>query len=429
MGSVFFPKFAPWFWLGAAFCFVFYLGNLWGKRTQWKQARHHLGALETIKVNGSNLPTFLDEIEVMDKQLKASERHNQEMVQAAKNSLHFLNQILDKVSNGVLILNAERKVIYFNRALAELLDMEGAKLNEVYVEELIQVSPVLDFLAAETEKGEPRVEEVSFFNLGTEKNLRLISFYLTENEKDRRVMLAEDISSLKHMQRVEKDLISNVSHELKTPLTAISGYIDILQAGTISKLDQTKFLGRIQTNLDSLITLVNNLVNFSYEEDQSADGRQNVDINVIIDDTLSLFEHRFFSLGIEKHILLEEGTLWVRGAGQDIKQILRNLLDNAIKYRNQKDPNILIRSRSLADLDMVEVMIQDNGMGIPKHEIKRIFERFYRVDKVRTDQIDGTGIGLSIVKTLVERIGGSIRVDSVVGEKTIFYLNFPMGKK
>jgi two-component system phosphate regulon sensor histidine kinase PhoR len=233
-----------------------------------------------------------------------------------------------------------------------------------------------------------------------------------------------DTSELRRLERVRQEFVANVSHELKTPLAVIKANVETLLDGAIDDVDHRgTFLQRIAEQADHLIALIMDLLSLARIE---AGTETHVFQNVDVADVVAACLERRRTLAEGKRQNLEtvppEQPVCVWADEEAVLQILDNLVDNSIKYTPEGGH---IRVRWWIEEEWALVEVRDNGVGIPRHELPRIFERFYRVDKARSRELGGTGLGLSIVKHLVQAMQGGIRADSEVGQGSTFTVRLP----
>ncbi len=237
------------------------------------------------------------------------------------------------------------------------------------------------------------------------------------------VLVARDITGPKRLENMRRDFVANVSHELKTPLTAIKGSAETLLSGALDDREHGPGFARtIFDQASRLDALVNDLLRLSYAESgRAALDRSEVDIKALVDEaalTVAVISRRGLTFRNE----VPDG-MKVSADKYKISQVLINLLDNAAKY-NSDGGSITVSAAASAG--RVKVTVADTGPGIAPEHLPRIFERFYRVDKARSRELGGTGLGLSIVKHLVELHGGSVGVDSAPGKGSCFWFSLPL---
>ncbi|MGN0383427.1 MAG: sensor histidine kinase [Eubacterium sp.] len=220
--------------------------------------------------------------------------------------------------------------------------------------------------------------------------------------------------------KMRREFTANVSHELKTPLTSISGFAEIIQNGIVKEEDIERFAGKIHDESQRLITLVGDIIKLSQLDEKEIEvKREKIDLYNTCEMVLNHLAH----IAEKKNIILEldgEHAI-INGVEQIIEEMIFNLCDNAIKY-NKDGGRVNVKIRNC--VDGIEVSVKDTGIGIPKEDLGRIFERFYRVDKSHSKEIGGTGLGLSIVKHGAIFHGASLSVDSEVGIGTTVRILF-----
>jgi len=238
------------------------------------------------------------------------------------------------------------------------------------------------------------------------------------------VLVLYDITNMRRLERVRTDFIANVSHELKTPLTSIQGYVETLLDGAIHDDEyNTRFLEKTHVQVNRLTLLVADLLSLARIESTSFRAESEpVDLREIIMESVTYRHDPLRSKQLELDLDLPDEPLLVDGESEGLRQIIDNLLDNAMNYTPEKG-RISVRLRS-EGYDGI-LRIEDTGIGIPEDALARIFERFYRVDKGRSRELGGTGLGLSIVRNIVQRMQGTVAVESEVGRGTTFTVTLP----
>jgi two-component system phosphate regulon sensor histidine kinase PhoR len=236
------------------------------------------------------------------------------------------------------------------------------------------------------------------------------------------IIFIQDITSIRKLEQIRTDFVSNVTHELKTPLTSIRGFIETLRSGAVNdKAVADRFLEIIDIEAERLYVLINDILQLSEIENKQKDiniGRHN--LNSIVDETLSILQ----GVADKKNISLTseiDKDLSIVANRDRIKQMLINLIENGIKYTLE---NGSVHVYAAKKAGKVLISVKDTGIGIPQEHLSRIFERFYRVDKGRSRNMGGTGLGLSIVKHIVNLYNGDIKVISTPGTGTEFIIRF-----
>ncbi len=234
-----------------------------------------------------------------------------------------------------------------------------------------------------------------------------------------------NINKREKMEKIKREFSSNISHELKTPLTSIKGYVETLLGGALDDKDVAlRFLEIIKSNINRIISLVNDLMNLAtIESNEGIISLSPVDWRPIIQEVIRRQEINFQKKSIALELHIPEQIPLTRGSRKAMTHILDNLVQNAINYTPQKG-KISISMES--NEDQVILHVKDNGVGISQQDQARIFERFYRVDTARSREVEGTGLGLAIVKHLVIQIQGTIRVKSELNKGSIFTVTLPL---
>jgi two-component system phosphate regulon sensor histidine kinase PhoR len=232
-----------------------------------------------------------------------------------------------------------------------------------------------------------------------------------------------NISRREKMEQIRREFSSNISHELKTPLTSIKGYVDTLLEGALEdKANNMRFL-RINNNVERMISLVSDLLSLAtIEANEGVVELETVDWRPIVQEAIARQQIKANSKEITLETIIEDYDLTVKGSRKPMSHILENLLQNAIHYTPTKGHVQIILKR---DKGYIDLSVKDTGIGIARQDQPRIFERFYRVDTARSRNEGGTGLGLAIVKHLVIQIQGMISVDSDIGRGSTFTVRLP----
>ena len=239
--------------------------------------------------------------------------------------------------------------------------------------------------------------------------------------KEEMVVLLSDITGITNLEKIKKDFIVNVSHELKTPLTAIKGFVETLDEE--ENITNKDYIDIIKRHTDRLIFIVQDLLHLSSLEERGGEAEvEKVDLEHLIEKIIRMFDDKVKGKSIKLNLRLINKVPQLSGDIFKLEQMFINLIDNAIKYTDEGSINISLESRN----GEVRIEIQDEGIGISEEHLARIFERFYVVDKSRSRKLGGTGLGLSIVKHIVLLHNGKIDVESELGSGTRFIINLPI---
>jgi two-component system phosphate regulon sensor histidine kinase PhoR len=246
----------------------------------------------------------------------------------------------------------------------------------------------------------------------------------TGDEGMRIILVLNDVSRLKDLERVRKDFVANVSHELKTPITALKGYVETLLDGDYKDPETSeKFLKIVLQHVDRLAAIVEDLLIISrLEKDGGSPPDLAIcDLNELVRGVTGMYEQRAIDRGIE--LLAECPSLEKIPANRMLlEQAIANLVDNALKYSNEGGR---VKISVVPEKNTVTIQVSDQGSGIPEEHLERVFERFYRIDKGRSRELGGTGLGLSIVKHFATSHGGHVAVESREGEGSTFSIVLP----
>jgi two-component system phosphate regulon sensor histidine kinase PhoR len=335
-----------------------------------------------------------------------------------------LGAMVAGMQEGVLAVDHEGHVVFSNEAVRRLLGVAEDELRDGVVWKLTRLPQLTELLRRTSRERLPTHEEITLArNIGD----IVLDARATPFETDHQqgvVVVLYDITNLRRLERIRTDFVANVSHELKTPLTSISGFVETLLAGAIhDEENNVRFLGKIDDQVGRLISLVGDLLSLARIE--SAAGALPVlalDWKPIISSSMRRHAQAMEDKRIECVLDLPAESVVVVGDEEAMTQILDNLLDNAIKY-TPAGGTITLRLRR--DGSRASLAVEDSGIGIPSKDFERIFERFYRVDKARSRELGGTGLGLSIVKHLVRTLHGEIEVESSLGEGSCFTVSLP----
>jgi two-component system phosphate regulon sensor histidine kinase PhoR len=332
--------------------------------------------------------------------------------------------ILGSMVEGVAVVNGSERLVFANQGFAEILGLDvppksGSALVEV-VRQTELIEAVRQVLA-----GQSRVEAEIVTGTLRQHFFAATVAAVRAGETSGAVVVLHDITELRKLERVRRDFVANVSHEFKTPLTAIQGFSETLLAGAIDDpQNRERFLGIILEHSRRLARLTDDLLKLSQmDADRLEVEIRGVSVAELIDSCLETAQHRAAEKELEVTADFPAGLPNIAGDRRRLAEVLQNLLDNAIQYTLAGGR--IIVSAALRGTD-VAFTVTDTGIGIPKVDQSRIFERFYRVDAARSREAGGTGLGLAIAKHLVEVHGGRIWVESEIGQGSKFHFSVPV---
>ena len=401
------------------------------------RARHVTGPLEEIRkaageFSAGNRSRRLrlqtgDELEDVAAALNQTAAHLERTIAQLDAEKIRLATLLENLSEGVIVVADGRTVRMINHEAARFLGIPIPPREGQPYAETIRNPDILRFIDAWKSGREIPPAEITLHTAGGEVTV-LLSGTSVRHSPERGtdfLFTLRDITEERRLVQVKSDFVSNASHELRTPLTNIRGYLEALQdAVREGAPPDPAFLDTLHSNVLRMEDLVNDLLQLSRAESAHlALSREEIPLPVFLDRVASL--HRSVAEQRGKSFLVETGEdITLRADLRSLTLAVSNLVDNAIRHGREHGR---IRLRGSGREGAIRIEVEDDGPGIPREHIPRIFERFYRVDKGRSREIGGTGLGLSIAKHIVEAHGGSIRVESRMGEGTKFLIRIPAG--
>ena len=347
-------------------------------------------------------------------------RQIQTQLETARRSQEEFQIITENMQEGLLVIDAYTMILSGNSSVWRMFQVREPKTGEsVYsldrnedfrkvIEEVLQGQHGSAMLQLDGEYVQLIANPVS----RDSKTVGAVLLLVNETEKVERESLRREFSA-------------NVSHELKTPLTSISGFAEIIQDGLVQEEDIRKFAGRIYREAQRLIHLVEDTIKISQlDEGENPYEWEKVDAYAVVKNVCGNLKEIAAKKNV--HLFIDGETLVFCTVRPILEEVIYNLCDNGIKY-NREDGTVSIHLREFED--SVEIRVKDNGIGIPREDCSRVFERFYRVDKSHSKAIGGTGLGLSIVKHGVTFLGGTIKMFSEEGKGTEITMTFPKERK
>jgi two-component system, OmpR family, phosphate regulon sensor histidine kinase PhoR len=334
--------------------------------------------------------------------------------------------ILSSMVEGVIAVNKDADIVHLNNAAATLLGSSTEKITGRSMYEVIR-NHELQQLVESSLSSELTVEGEIVLQGEKPSSLQVHSTALRNTEGDSigALIVLNDITRLRRLERMRRDFVANVSHELKTPLTSIRGFVETLLDGTLEEpAEARRFCKIIAKQVDRLQNIIEDLLSLSRIEQHVEQGTIPLKPGKLIEVFQSATQAVAHAAAEKKATInIEcEPDFTARINAPLFEQVMVNLLDNALKY---SDPGKTIRVSAHRFDTGLEVSVTDQGCGIDPSHLDRIFERFYRVDKARSRKEGGTGLGLAIVKHIVVAHGGHIRVESRPGEGSTFTVCLP----
>ncbi|NDI36920.1 cell wall metabolism sensor histidine kinase WalK [Chengkuizengella sediminis] len=354
------------------------------------------------------------------------------MVQRLKDALYSneeeknkIASILLNMSDGVIATDDKGKVIVINLRAEQMLDIHEEDVIGREIAEILGTSK----------------EEIGRYVLGEQNSVLIelprqdeaesLQVKVTFTPIQRRgrgvtgtIIVLQDVTEQEKLNQSRREFVANVSHELRTPLTTIKSYLEALEDGALNEANLAKrFVGVTRNEADRMIRLVSDLLHLSrYDSNQMVVMKKETEIKQMLEDVVDRFSFQLKQRNIKLILSMDQSIHTIMIDPDKLDQVLDNLISNAIKY-TADEGEIEINCRRKGQ-DWIEISVQDNGLGIPKKDIHRIFERFYRVDKARSRNMGGTGLGLSIAKEIINAHGGEITLESELhkGTKVTFII-------
>lgn len=338
-----------------------------------------------------------------------------------------LTAILSNMNHGVIAIDKKNHIVHLNEAARQVLRIPmrevviGKNILEVYREAFIlELMSYLENDSCEKTSFESRIH--------SNQVLRVYINQIEENNNiNGHIIIFEDITLLKNLEKMRRDFVANVSHELKTPITTIKGFIETIQVNQITDPETLeRFYSIIYEESDRLSRLVSDILVLSQLENKGGFDRK-FEMMLMDTEVMQIFDILKLSAEAKETTLVLscKESIELEFVPDEFRQMMINLIDNAIKYSESgKQVEVTISEEG----EDIIIQVQDHGYGIPEKDVARIFERFYRVDKSRSKEKGGTGLGLAIVKHIVNNNLGKIVVSSQVGEGTEFKIQLPKYK-
>ena len=381
-------------------------------------------------VSGMLMIDSRDEIGQLSKNINDMVAALQEKIRVANEEKWKLRAAFASMAEGVMVLDSQNRIEGLNKGMAEMIGREYADIVGKTPIEAFRNIALQDALNRFRQAGEIVLEEIT---LGDENPMILdvnISAVKSLPGQDPKTMIVfHNVTRLKKLEQVRADFVANVTHEIKTPLTPIIGFVETLQQGAIDdRVKAQKFLLTIHENAQRLNRLVDDLLTLSsIELGETKLHLEGLALEDVFETALTLISPRAALKNVRIQRDVQPGLPMVRADRDRLVQILVNVLDNAVKFTPEGGSVSITASPEVQGF--VVIKITDTGIGISKSELPRLGERFYRIDKTRSREMGGTGLGLSIVKHLMKAHEGSMEIESTLGKGTTVSLHFSVLQK
>ncbi|MFN8383915.1 MAG: ATP-binding protein [Anaerolineales bacterium] len=325
-----------------------------------------------------------------------------------------LEAIISNIQDGVVVMDENHRVLLINRAIREIFNLGEKDLAGRPLSDVISNADMAALLSRSNE-GPLKYHEINF------DDGRVFNAQLTPIPKIGAAVTMQDISYLKELDRLKSDFIHTVSHDLRSPLTAVLGYTELIERTGPLNQNQQEFLHRLQGSVQHITNLINDLLDLGRLEAGFDTRREMIQLDGVLKYTLDMFESQVKKKSINLTVNVAPNIMPLRANPIRIRQMLDNLVGNAIKYTPNEGR--IVVSISMQDNQIV-FKVQDTGPGINQDEQSRVFEKFYRATNA-PDGVTGSGLGLAIVKSIVDSHQGRVWVESAAGEGSTFVVLLP----
>ena len=366
-------------------------------------------------INGIDLENPMEqlvfpELGVLQKRLGFQNRKIQTQMQNMKEQEYKLTAITENMNEGLIMLDADRRIQYMNQSCQDLFEVSGSKFIGQTISGFCDSIPMQEVVESAL-KGNVHTAMQELDH----KKVQYFGNPILENQKIQGIIiLVLDITERERTERMRKEFSANVSHELKTPLTSISGFAELMENHLVAPEDVPEFAAKIHRESERLLTLVNDIIKVSQLDDKEVYyGKENIDLLSFAKEVCDRLEPMAQSRNVT--VELSGDAVLYLASRQLMNDLFYNLIENGIKY-NKPNGKLWVTVSEKKGHPCISV--KDTGIGVPMKYQSRIFERFFRVDKSHSKQTGGTGLGLSIVKHVVEYYGGYIEIHSKMEEGT-----------
>ena len=366
-------------------------------------SKDELGELaSTLNSMAQNLEDKIHEIEIKNQHLVA---------------------ILESMVEGIIVVDKTSRIVSINSSVEKIFNISKQNLEGKVFLEVIRNNDIAEIINKVLKKGEFTSCELTLM-WPVQKIFQINASPIFEKEEVSGCLLViHDITEIRKLETMRRDFVANVSHELKTPLTSIKGFVETLLEGALEDKENNRhFLKIIQEHGERLNKLVDDLLSLSHLESKEILLEKGIfNLRQQVEKVIMGFKEQLKKRNVDIKNEIP-ANISINADKDKIEGVFTNLIDNAIKFNREKG---VIRIYSQQEGDKIKSIVEDSGVGIPDKDIPRIFERFYRVDKARSRELGGTGLGLSIVKHIVELHGGTVGVESVEGLGSKFWFTLP----
>ena len=392
--------------------------------------RHIVKPVNDIDLNDPDVPENYEELAPLLHRIRQQNMKIHRQMESLRIRQEEFRIITENMSEGLLIIDSRMEILTWNRSALRILSggsaVGGSADGGSSAEDRRPAGNVLNINRSEpfrlaVEESLAGKSSKQQLVIGGQTYEILASPAFSEGKLTGAILIIMDVTQREIGERMRREFTSNVSHELKTPLTSIYGVSDMLAGGLVKPEDVTRFAGTIREESSRLISLIDDIMQLSrLDENYTRQEKEAVDLYLVARDVLDRLKPRARQAGVT--LELRGGSTMVKGVDYILDEVIYNLCENGVKY-NREGGRLTVTADTEGGIPVLRV--SDTGIGIPKEDLDRVFERFYRVDKSHNRAIPGTGLGLSIVKHGVAYHGGTIALESHEGVGTTVTVKFP----
>lgn len=336
-----------------------------------------------------------------------------------------LDTVLNSMVEGVIAIDLNERILSINGTAARLFHVQERKSAGKSIQELARNTHLFGFVRRALREDSPFEEDIAIWTDNKDRILHARASFLLDAEGKRigALLVLGDVTRVRRLENIRREFVANVSHELKTPITAVKGFVETLLDGALDNPnDARRFLDIIQKHAGRLEAVIEDLLRLSRIEQEAENGQvqfEETGLKAVLESAVLLCREKAESKGTEVRLDCDEG---IRAMANPrlLEQAVWNLIDNAIQY-SPGGTKVLVKAADEAE--GIKISVTDQGPGISPEHIPRIFERFYRADKGRSRALGGTGLGLAIAKHIIQAHGGKITVESAVGKGSTFIIH------
>ena len=402
----------------------------------WMVSRHISRPVEDIKEGAKRFAqgdlkhrlqvTDSHEIASLSKMLNQMAAKLDDRIQTTTRHRNELEMVLSNMLEGIIAVDKNERIISINRAAFQMFDIHPSQLQNRMLQEVVRNFELGQLIKKTRASARPIAGDIILYQNG-ERILHAHTTMIrdTHDKLIGTLVVMNDVTRLRRLENMRRDFAANVSHEIKTPLTAIKGFVETLCHSEVADpAEYRHFLAIIEKHVNRLVAIIEDLMNLSRieqtDEKKEIQIKEN-SIRAVIQNAIQICQPQAMKKNIALILKCDE-ELTAKIDAPLIEQAIVNLIDNAIKYSGVKSE---IQVEVSLEETEVAISVKDHGAGIAKKHLPRLFERFYRIDKARSRKLGGTGLGLAIVKHIVQAHGGFVTVDSTLEKGSTFKIHLP----